>query len=240
MPRNATGDAMRARALGQRIVSLLALLGVSVLVTGLAALAAGEQHDVVLKTDSNFEWRVIGYIEYTHDNPWGNSATIQTSSGSITVKPGDRVKIVVDAVNQGKIWFGTDNWMQLDNLPVKAIYVNGELVASGTMIIWTNMYYDLQSLVSTLKIKATLKQGKEYGWAQLTIDGDDYISRWDYDGYFIVYNIAPSQSKDLNLDIESQYFEGVGKGIEWVNESGNVRVIGVDELPFLRFFLDWK
>ena len=228
---------MRAQTLGQRIISLLALLGVSVLVTGLAALAAGEQHYVVLKTDSNFKWRVIGYIEFTHNNPWSKSGTIWTSSGYITVNAGDRVKIVVDAVNQGKIWFGANNWMRLKNLPVKAIYVNGELVASDTVIIWANMYYDLQSLVSTLKIKVTLKQGKEYGWAQLTVDNQNLVNQWNYDGYFVVYNIAPSQSKNLNLDIGSQYFKGTAEGIEWVDESGNARVIGVDELPFLRLLL---
>jgi len=231
---------MRARALGQRIVSLLALLGVSVLVTGLAALAAGEQHDVVLKTDSNFKWRVTGYIEFTHDNSWSKSGTIWTSSGSITVNAGDRVKIVVDTVDQGKIWLpsGGGCGVSLENLPVKAIYVNGGLVASYTTVKDTSdICYDAQSLVSTLKIEVTLKQGKEWGWAQLTVDGQDHVNQWNYDGYFVVYNIAPSQSVPLNLVIGNLFFSGVAEGIEWVDGSGNASVIGVDELPFLRLLL---
>ncbi|HID41240.1 MAG TPA: hypothetical protein EYP33_03690, partial [Pyrodictium sp.] len=200
---------MMVRTIRQGIVSFLVLLGVAVLVAGLVALTEGEQHAVVLVTDSNFEWRVTGYIEYIHDNPWNTSATIETSSGSITVEPNDRVKVVIDAVNQGNIWFGTDGWMELNSLPVEAIYINDELIASDTVIIWTNMHYDLQSLVSTLKIEVTLRQGEKYGWAQLTVDNQVLVNQWNYSGYFVVYNIAPSQSKDPNLDVGSQYFDDV-------------------------------
>ena len=234
---------MRAWTLGQWIVSLLALPGVSMLVMGLVALAAGEQHYVVLNTNSNFTWRMTGYIEFTHNNPWSKSGTIRTSSGYITVNAGDRVKIVVDTVDQGKIWFPSRGGcgVSLKNLPVKAIYINGELVASYTTLIGTNdICYDVQSLVSTLKIEVTLKHGKKHGWAQLTIDNRNLVNRWNYDGYFVVYNIAPSQSEPLNLDIENRFSKGVAEGIEWVDESGNTRVIGVDELPFLRFFLGLK
>ena len=251
---------MGARTLGQRIVAFFVLLGVTVLTAGLIASAEGEQHRVELITEKDFDWRVTGYIEYTHNNPWGNSATIRTSSGSITVEPGDRVKIVVNTVNQGKIWFGADGWMRLDNLrwrldnlrwrldnlrwmrldnlPVEAIYINGELVASNTVIKRTHMCYDLQSLVSTLKIEATLKQGKAYSWARLTVDGQTLVNQWDYNGYFVVYNIAPSQSENLNLHIKRRYFSGIAEGIEWVDKNGDVGVIGIDELPFLHPLLD--
>lgn len=228
---------MGAKALRQGTISLLVLLGVTVLAAGVAASTKGEQHDVILYTNTNFVWRVTGYIEYTHDNPWGNSATIWTSSGPITVKPGDRVKIVVSAVNQGEIWFGVNGWMNLNDLPVEAIYINDELVASDTVIRWTNMHYDLQSLVSTLKVEATLRQGEEYGWARLMVDSQTLVDRWNYDGYFVVYNIAPSPSKDLNLNIGDHGVAGVAAGVEWVDESGNASVIGVDELPFLRQLL---
>ena len=217
---------MGARTLRKRVIALVALLGIVLLSAGIMAIAEEEQHSVTVNTDDNFNWKVTGYIEFTYDDPWGNPGTISTASGTITVNPGDRVKIVVDSLNEGNIWFGSDGWLDITGLPVEAIYVNGELVASDTVIISANMHYDVSSVVSTLKLEVTPKQGEEYGWAQLVVDGQTLINQWNYSGYIIVYNIAPSQSASLNFNIGGQYLSGVAAGVEW---DGNT--IGVSEFP---------
>ncbi len=223
---------MKASIAGKKIVLLAALLGAALLSIGFVALATGERHSIVLNTDNDvFDWRLVGSIEYTYTNPWGSSATIETSNGPITVHPGDRVKIVVNASNQGSIWIGLGGFMTIEDLPVKAIYVNDVLMASDTVIDEANMRYDSSSLASTLKLEAILKHGEEQGWAYLAVDGNIVVNQYNYRGYIIVYDIAPG-STSLNLDMENQYLSGAAEGVEW-----NSNVIGVDELPLLHALL---
>lgn len=212
--------------------AFIVLLSLSLFATGAAA--QNTQYNVTLSTDDGFDWKVTGYIEFTMDNPYG-SATIKTSNGDITVNPGDRVKIIVNATSSGGgvIWFGSSGWADIRSLHVDAIYVNGELVAGDTAITDTsNLHYDVNSVDSTLRVLATLKPGVDYDWAQLTVDGETLIDAWNYTGYVIVYNVAPSSSQDLNLDISGKYLNAVAEGVEFTTD-GVVNVIGVDELPFL-------
>ena len=223
---------MRASTAGKKIVLFAALLGAALLSIGFVALATGEKHSVLLNTDNDvFDWRLVGSLEYTYTNPWGSSVTIETNSGPIIVHPGDRVKIVVNALNRGSIWIGLGGFITIEDLPVKAIYVNDALVASNTVIDEANMRYDSSSLASILKLEAILKHGEEQGWAYLAVDGNTVMNQYNYRGYVIVYDIAPG-STSLNLDIENQYLSGTAGGIEW-----NGNVIGVDELPFLHALL---
>ena len=223
---------MRANIAGKKIVFLAALLGAALLSIGLVALATGEKHSVVLNTDSYvFDWKLAGSIEYTYTNPWGSSAIIETSSGPIIVNPGDRVRIAVNASNQGSIWIGLGGFITIEDLPVKAIYVNDVLMASDTVINEANMRYDSSSLSSTLKLEVALKHGEDRGWVYLVVDGSPVVNQYDYRGYVMVYDIAPG-STSLNLDMENQYLSGAARGVEW-----NSNVIGVDELPFLHALL---
>jgi len=211
------------------VLAALSLLGVALIVAGIAA-AQSELHSVTLDTDQNFDWVVTGYIEFRNVYRWGSS-TISTAAGSITVNNGDKVRIVVNAVNSGYIWIGTNGWVDIRNLPVDAIYVNDELKASNTVITsTTNLQCDVSSVNSTLRIYATLKQDVSYGWASLTVDGNQLISAWNYDGYIIVYGATVTTSRSLNLNIGGTYFDGVASGVEFVDSSGNVQVIGVPEV----------
>lgn len=211
------------------VLTALSLLGVVVIIAGIAA-AQTELHSATLDTDSNFNWRVSGYIEFKNIYPWG-SVTIETEAGSITVNYGDTVRIIVNAVNRGYMWIGTDGWITIRNLPVDSIYVNGELKASNTVITSTkNLRADVNSVNSTLKVEAVLKQGVSYGWASLTVDNNQLVNAWNYNGYIIVYGATVTSSKSLNLNIGGTYLDGVASGVEFVDSSGNVQVIGVPEV----------
>jgi len=211
------------------VLAALSLLGAALIVAGIAT-AQSELHSVTLDTDTNFDWVVTGYIEFRNVYPWG-SGTINTAAVSITVNSGDTVKIVVDAVNSGYIWIGTDGWVDIRNLPVDAIYVNGELKASNTVITSTrNLQCDVNTVSSTLRIYVTLKQGVSYGWASLIVDGSQLVSTWNYGGYIIVYGATVTTSRSLNLNIGGTYFDGAASGVEFVDSNGNVQVIGVPEV----------
>jgi len=147
------------------------------------------------------------------------------------VNNGDVVRIVVNAVNSGYIWIGTDGSITIQDLPVDAIYVNGELKASNTVITSTrNLQCDVNSVDSTLRIEASLKQGVSYGWASLTVDNNRLVNAWNYNGYIIVYGATVTASKSLNLNIAGTYLDGAASGVEFVDSSGNVQVIGVPEV----------
>jgi len=211
------------------VLAALSLLGVALIIAGITA-AQGELHSVTLDTDSNFDWRVTGYIEFRNTYPWGSS-TISTGVGSITVNNGDVVRIVVNAVNNGYIWIGTNGWITIQDLPVDAIYVNDELKASNTVITSTsNLQCDVNSVDSTLRIEASLKQGASYGWASLTVDNNQLVNAWNYNGYIIVYGATVTASKSLNLNIARTYLDGATSGVEFVDSGGNVQVIGVPEV----------
>jgi len=222
---------MRFKALS--VLAALSLLGVALIIAGITA-AQGELHSVTLNTDSNFDWRVTGYIEFRNTYPWRPS-TINTGVGSITVNKGDVVKIVVNAANTGYIWIGTDGWIDIRDLQVDAIYVNDELKASNTVITSTsNLQCDVNSVDSTLRIEASLKQGVSYGWASLTVDNNQLVNAWNYNGYIIVYGATVTASKSLNLNIArtrtGTYLDGAASGVEFIDSGGNVQVIGVPEV----------
>jgi len=215
------------------VLIALSLLGVVVIIAGIAA-AQTELHLVTLNTNNDFNWRVSGYIEFKNiyrSTSHGIRTTIETKAGSITVDYGDTVKIIVNAVNSGKVWIGTDGWIDIQGLPIDSIYVNGELKASNTVITSTNnLQADVKSVNSTLRIEAVLKPGVSYGWASLTVDSNQLVNAWNYNGYIIVYGATVTSSKSLNLNIGGTYLDGVASGVEFVDSSGNVQVIGVPEV----------
>jgi len=218
------------RVLKSRTVSVLAafsLLGLVLIVAGIAA-AQSELHSVTLTTNDNFDWRVYGYIEFRAVS----DGTIRTGAGSIAVKMGDTVRIVVNAVNAGSILInGRNGLVSINGLPVEAVYVNGGLAASNTVIDSTNnLRCDVSSIISTLRIEVTLKQGRSSGQASLTVDGQQLVKSNSYSGYIIVYGATVSSSRDLNLNIGGNYLDGAAEGVEFVDISGSVQIIGVSEV----------
>jgi len=206
------------------IASIFALIGVAMLVTGFISTTVAQSYTVTLNSNNNFDWRVSGYIEYIYTGTYATS--IPTSSGSISINPGDRVRIVVNTVNQGYIWFGSDGYLTIQNLPVQSIYINNNPVASNTIITnVANMPYDINTVNSTLNVYVSLVQGNSYGWLKLSINGNTIVSQWNYDGYVIVYSVGPSSTQSLNLNIGGRYLEGVAEGIETPSNT-----IGVSEL----------
>jgi len=217
------------RAFKSRTISVLialSLLGLALIVAGIVAAQSG-LYSVTLTTNQNFNWRVSGYIEFRA----ASDGTIKTGAGSIAVNSGDTVRIVVNAVNIGRIWIGADGWIDIRNLPVDAIYVNRELKASKTVITSTkDLQCDVSNVSSTLRIEVTLKQGVSYGWASLTVDNNQLVNAWNYSGYIIVYGVTVTSSGDLNLNIGGNYLDGAAEGVEFVDISGNVQIIGVPEV----------
>jgi hypothetical protein len=200
------------------VFSMTTLLG------GVVSVASGETHYVILNTNlDGASWSVDGTVSFTIAQGGG---CISTDAGTITLNSGDRVKIVLEGASSGKLWMGSNGWVNINNLPVKSLYVNGNLVASSTEIN-ANINYDVGSVESSLKITVTV----DGSWAELTVDGSDVVNYWNYTGYIIVYDAVPTNSKSLLLNIGTHYFRGVAAGAEW-----NGNVIGVPEYPFLGFF----
>jgi len=216
--------ALKSRTM--RTLIALSLLGLVLIVAGIAA-AQSELHSVTLTTDQSFDWRVSGYIEFKAVS----DGTIRTGAGSISVKEGDTVRIVVNAVNAGNILIKSGNGLvNIKNLPVEAIYVNGGLAASNTVIDSTNnLRCDVSSFNSTLRLEVTLKQGESSGQASLTVDGQNLVKSNSYSGYIIVYGVTTPSSRDLNLNIGGNYLDGAASGVEFVDSSGSVQIIGVPE-----------
>jgi len=215
------------------VLAAISLLGVALIVAGDAA--QSELYSVTLATDKSFDWRAYGYIEFRVIS----SGTISTRAGTINLNSGDVVKVVVNAVNVGGITVDKNvnngkHYITLSSLPVEAIYVNSQLVASSTYIDRTlgdgdRLYIDLSSLKSTLRVEVTLKQGANYGWAWLTVNGNTLVSSQSYRGYFIVYGATATSSKRLVVNLGGTYFDGAAEGVELVDSSGSVQIIGVPE-----------
>jgi len=206
------------------VLAVLSLLGLALIVSGIVAAQSG-LHSIALSTNQSFDWRVSGYIEFKAIS----DGTINTEAGSITVKMGDMVRIVVDSVNTGNILINRNGQVDIRNLRVEAIYVNEVPAASSTVITSTsNLLCDVGSVNSTLRLEVTLKQEASSGQASLTIDGQEYVKTNKY-RYIIVYGITVTSDEGLNLNNGGNKFSGAAAGVEFVDSSGSVQVIGVPE-----------
>jgi len=224
---------MRYRALS--VLTVLSLLGVVLIIAGFTA-AQSELYSVTLSTDKNFDWRAYGYIEFKV----AVNGAFSTRAGTIYVNSGDIVRVVVNSVNQGYIAINKNDqkgryYINLSSLPVEAIYVNGQLVASNTVIDRTIgdadcLYIAPSSVNSTLRVEVVLKQDASYGYAWLTVNGNTLVSSRSYSGYFIVYGATVTSDKRLVVNLGGTYLYGVASGVEFVDSSGSVQVIGVPEV----------
>jgi hypothetical protein len=201
-------------------LAALAVLGLVLLFSGIESMASTATHTVILNAPYG-DWTVSGKIVFTVAE-WGG--TISVGGSTITLNEGDKVEIDISGASTGKVWFGNDGWVYIESLPIEALYVNGELNASNTQITSANINYDVGSVESTLKVEVEMSSA---AWTKLNVDGQDVING-EYKGYIIVYNIAPTSSVSLNLDIDGKYLESGAEGVEW-----NGNVIGVPEYPFI-------
>lgn len=205
------------------------ILGLIMLLESAVSLASEEEHEVRLTSTRKARWSINGKIAFTVGKN-GGYITPEEGNG-IRLSEGDRVEIVFEKADTGRIWFGKSR-ASLSDLPVKGIYINDRLVASNTRINSSSISYIIESFKSTLRVEL-YSDGDNI---LLSVDGHKILSRSrPYKGYVILYNVKPTDGKSLRLSISTRsggYFYGMAAGVEW-----NGNVIGVSEYPFSSQFM---
>jgi len=201
------------------VLRAVSVLGVVLVVLSVVGVARGDVYRVEFHS-SGGSWNVTGYIEFVA----AVDGSISLGNGArIDVLRGDKVRVVVNAVDKGFVWLDQGVSVRIIGLPVEAIYVNGVEVAEDSIIEELSIA-PRGRITSTLKLVAAIDSGA----ARLTIDGEPVIDG-AYEGYVIIYGLNAYGDTRLSLHIDTHYVVyGVAGGVEW-----NGRVVGVSEFPFL-------
>lgn len=205
------------RPLGWKAITAAAVLGLVLLLSGAASLANTSTHMVKLETDRKVPWSISGSISFRVEG-----GTITVGKQTIYLKKGDNVTIVLSGADKGTLHMGKDGEAAINGLPVEELYVNGELVTSNTNID-ADFKYDVGSVKSTLKVEVYPNNAE----TKLEVDGEKIING-KYKGYIIVYDLAPTSSTNLDINLKGKHLNGAARGVEW-----NGEVIGIPEYPFL-------
>ena len=136
-----------------------------------------------------------------------NGGSIEYSGGQVSVSPGDLVEIVVsDTDLRAELWVGSDGWVDIEDLDVVEVRVNGVTVITSDEIEAKNIRVDVGGVTSSLEVFVTSSTS---GWTSLVFDGTTLINGND-DSDILLSGARPGQGTPLNIDISpsSQYASG--------------------------------
>ncbi len=154
-----------------------------------------------------------GYVIFQNIFEYDHSYIKLSNGKSIKINKNDIIKIVVNNVSSGKIYIDKNGWVDIKDLPIKEIYINGNLVAENTEIVKTR---SIKANLSNIESTLTLDVFGNHTWIYLKYNNKILISSWDYTGNIIIYNIYPSSDTGLNLHLKKNkrvYLEGKATGV---------------------------
>ncbi len=178
---------------------LLAILSVAGL--GLAAHSV-EYKPFVLNTVSR-DMGLAGSLSFTVLN----GGSIEYSGGSVSVAPGDFIEIVIsDTDLEARLWIGVDGWIDIEDLVVVEVRVNGVTVVAGDEIEADSIRVDVDGMTSSLEVFVTSSTN---GWTLFTFNGTSLINGND-NSDILLSGARPGPGSALNINIEpsSQYASG--------------------------------
>ena len=185
------------RAWVSQLVPVLFLV-LTILANGAQLAQAGSHEKIVYQTSEDRHSTLSGTITFTVSQ---GSTTVK----SVTISPGTTVSIVVNNYpttedEDLKIWIGGGGWVDIEMPDFSGIelYVDNVLVTSNGDFDIDSVRVDFSTVSSSLTIQTSSNPS---GWTRLKYGGANIIHGND-NSEITVSNIAPSQGKALNLNID--------------------------------------
>lgn len=138
---------------------------------------------------------------------------IAGAGGSLDLKPGDQVVLVVHDVDEGVFNIASDGYVTIQNLNVEEIWVNGIIRRRNVRILSaTDLIVEVSSILSDLLLEVPSTSS---GYTYLAVNGTTVIDG-ETNTYITVRGLTASETQDLIIRWASSetYATGLSKTVE--------------------------